>query len=120
MEKRLEQALDYSNFRLVLATRQENLKVLLKNRLILTYAGGFFDVDINLISFLATLINTDRTEFVFIDKNDVPILVTNLYDFFEQCMEKYEDAIYKYHTAYEKLQEAREIRKVLDWDGTKE
>lgn len=120
MEKRLEQALDYSNFRLVLATRQENLKVLLKNRLILTYEGGFFDVNSDLISFLYSLVSIDKTEFVFIDKNDVPILVKDIGDFFSKCIEKYEDAIYKYYNAYEKLQEAREIRKVLDWDGTKE
>lgn len=120
MEKRLEQALDYSNFRLVLATRQVNLKVLLKNRLILSYAGGFFDVDINLISFLYSLISMEKTEFVFIDKNDVPILVKDLSEFLNECVEKYEDAIYKYYVAYEKLQEAREIRKVLEWDGTKE
>jgi hypothetical protein len=120
MEKRLEQALDYSNFRLVLATRQENLKVLLKNRLIISYNGGFFDVNINLISFLNALIDAGEMEFVFIDKNDVPILVDDLPKFLSECLERYKDAIYKYHSGYEKLQQARDIRKVLDWDGTEE
>lgn len=120
MEKRLEQALEYSNFRLILAARQENLKVLLKNRLMLTYKNGLFKVDMTLINFVDSLLSRNFKEFIFIDSNDIPIYVTNLYDFFEALMQKYEKALDHYFKSYQKLEEAREIRKVINWDAKNE
>ena len=117
MDTRLEQALEYSNFRNILATRQENLKVLLKNRLLLTYAGGLFSVNKELVSLLFSLINSGQKEFVFIDNNDIPVLIEDLEDFFDIVLSKYKDSLLSYYKNYQKLSDAREIRKVINWDG---
>ena len=120
MDKRLEQALDFANFRLILSTRQENLKILMNNKLMLTYGGGLFKVDKELICFLQILANAGETSFVFIDSNDIPILIEDLEDFGSKAIEKYTNAVWQYYNSYQKLSEAREIRKVVDWDEEEE
>lgn len=117
MEKRLEQALEFSNFRNILSTRQENLKVLLKNRLLLSYADGLFSINSELIGLISSLLIGGEKDFIFIDKNDIPILIEDLSDFRDKVISKYKDSLSKYYKSYQKLDEAREIRKVINWDG---
>ena len=116
MDTRLEQALEYSNFWNILSTRQENLKVLLKNRLLLTYGGGLFSIDPTLIGLIRSLISIEEKTFIFVDNNDIPIMIDNLQDFEEKVISKYRDALESYYKNYQKLNEAREIRKVINWD----
>jgi hypothetical protein len=116
MDKRLEKALDFSNFRMILLTRQENLKVLMNNKLMLNYGGGLFKVNKELISLIILILMGGGTEAIFIDENDIPIKITELKDFGEKAKEKYEKALEQYYNSYQKLNEAREIRKVIDWD----
>ena len=81
MDKRLEKALDFSNFRMILLTRQENLKVLMNNKLMLNYGGGLFKVNKELISLIILILMGGGTEAIFIDENDIPIKITELKDF---------------------------------------
>ena len=119
MEKRLEQALDFSNFRMILSTRQKNLKTLMNNKLMLSYEGGLFKVNKSLISFNDLLISSGIKEFIFIDSNDIPILIKDLTAFAEKILKKYQNALTQYYESYQKLNEAREIRKVINWDEEK-
>ena len=116
MDERLEKALEFSNFRLILATRQENLKLLMDNKMMLSYGGGLFKVDRELLLFIDMLIKANEEKFVFIDTNDIPILIEDLTEFGLKATEKYINALNQYYTSYQKLNEAREIRKVIDWD----
>lgn len=117
MDKRLEKALEFSNFRMILTTRQKNLEFLMNNKLILSYGGGVFKVNKELISFTKTLIDLDEHEFVFIDSNEMPILITDIPQFLKESIEKYRKALEQYYQSYQKLSEARKIRKVIDWNG---
>jgi len=116
MDKRLEQALDFSNFRMILTTRQENLKMLMNNKLTLSYGGGLFKVDKELLSFVGVLIINGHKETVIIDRNDIPIKIEDLEDFANKASAQYGKSIEQYYNSYQKLSEAREIRKVIDWD----
>lgn len=116
MDKRLENALEFSNFRMILSTRQENLKTLMNNKLMLNYEGGLFRIDKELITFLNVLIESKEKEFIFIDTNDIPIKITDLEEFALLATQQYVTTLNQYYKNYQKLNEAREIRKVLDWD----
>jgi len=120
MDSRLEKALEFSNFRMILATRQANLKLLMDNKLMLHYEGGMFKVDKELVSFVWTLMVAEINEFIFIDTNDIPIAIKDVASFAKAVMEKYRSALVQYYKSYQKLNEAREIRKVIDWDETNE
>lgn len=120
MDKRLEKALEFSNFRMILATRQANLKLLMNNKLMLSYGGGLFKIDKELITFIHMLIESKEKSFVFIDSNDIPVLIDNLEEFGLEAVKKYTTALNQYYQSYKKLSEARDIRKVIDWDEKKE
>ena len=88
----------------------------MNNKLMLNYGGGLFKVDKELISFVAlALLNKNRNP-IFIDENDIPIKIENVEDFAEKATAKYDKALEQYYNSYQKLNEAREIRKVIDWD----
>ena len=116
MDKRLEQALDFSNFRMILTTRQENLKVLMNNKLILNYGGGLFKVTQELIAYVALLIMSGTNELILIDENDTPIKIENLKEFAKEAAKTRDNAVNQYYISYQKLSEARDIRKVIDWN----
>lgn len=116
MDKRLEKALDYSNFRMILATRQKNLKVLMENRLNLSYQDGLFKINKEMLSFIGVLLINGAKETVIIDVNDIPILIEDLEDFGKKASETFGKAIEEYYESYKKLDQARDIRKVIDWN----
>ena len=116
MDERLEKALEFSNFRMILSTRQENLKLLMKNKLMLPYKDGLFKIDNELISFVGVLLTAGETNFIFIDKNDIPIEITDLEDFYQKIIKKYRTVLKQYLQNYQTLSEAREIKKVINWD----
>lgn len=116
MDQRLEKALEFSNFRLILATRQENLKLLMDNKMMLSYGGGLFKIDKELLSFCLLLVFSQKKEAILIDVNDIPIKIEDIDDFILKAGDKYDNAVLQYYNSYQKLNEAREIRKVIDWD----
>lgn len=115
MDKRLEQALEFSNFRLVLAAKQENLKNLLQNKLIITYENDLFNINTNLLVLVREVINLNLREFIFIDINDTPVLIKDLIDFWDKIFLQYNKAVLQYYNSYQELNKARDIRKVIDW-----
>ena len=117
MDDRLKKALDFSNFRMILLTRQENLKVLMNNKLMLNYGGGIFKVSPELMTHVNMMLLNETKELVLIDTNDTPILIEDLKDFVKKASDTYTKAVDQYYNSYQKLNEAREIRKVIDWDG---
>lgn len=119
MDKRLEKALEFSNFRMILSTRQENLKTLMNNKLMLSYGGGLFKINYELISFLTIIVMGGGKDLILIDENDIPIKIEEPEDFVTKATEQYEKAVAQYYNSYQKLSEAREIRKVIDWDEEK-
>ena len=119
MDKRLEQALDFSNFRMILTTRQDNLKTLMNNKLMLSYGGGLFKVTKDLLGFVGLILLNQEQEVIIVDENDIPIKIENLREFAKTAIATYEKALEQYYKSYQKLSEAREIRKVIDWDEKK-
>lgn len=118
MDSRLEKALDFSNFRMILSTRKKNLMRLFDNKLLFHYNSGIFKATPEFLAFLVTVILRDKQEgFIFIDQNYNPIHIENLDDFYNEAFNKYKTAIKQYYDSYQKLTEAKEIRKVLYWEN---
>jgi len=120
MDSRLVKALDFSNFRMILSNRKENLKRLFNNKLLFHYNSGIFKATPEFLAFLVTVIMREKQDgFIFIDQNDTPILVEDLDDFYNVAFNKYKTALKQYYDSHQKLSEAKEIRKVLDWEDEK-
>ena len=86
------------------------------NKMKLSYEGGVFKIDMPFITFLSSLLQAKEESFIFIDINDTPILINTLNEFALEVYKKYMDALNQYYMSYQKLNEARDLRKVIDWD----
>jgi len=120
MDSRLEKALDFANFRMILSTRQKNLKRLFDNKLLFHYNSGIFKATPEFLAFLVTIIMREKQDgFIFIDQNDTPIYIKDLDDFYNEAFNKYKVASKQYYDSYKKLNEAKDIRKAVDWEDAK-
>lgn len=78
------------------------------------YNGGCFKIDQQLISFLVSLKLLNQTSTVLIDKNKMPIFIEDLSKFINQVTDCYFNASNKYLAEYQKLQQNRNIKSILD------
>jgi len=66
MDSRLVKALDFSNFRMILSTRQKNLKRLFENKLLFHYNSGIFKATPEFLAFLVTVIMRENKMVLFL------------------------------------------------------
>ena len=114
MDKRLEQALQFSNYRITLFQQLKTLKLKVANRLMYSHNGGTFKINRELISFCYSLLNDDQTETVLLDVNETPILIDDLLQFTDNIYSKYFETLNEYHTEYEELRKSRSVDKIVD------
>lgn len=115
MDKRLEAALDFSNFQQSFNTKQKHLKE--KNDAKLTYGinGGLFKIDKSLLGFVETLCQLGRIEnVVILDRNETPILIENLIDFKNEIFDRYFTSLNEYYNEYQALKKSRSVERLLD------
>jgi hypothetical protein len=115
MDIRLQEALDFSNYRLTLATQLQNLKIKLASDLLVTHANGIFTASMSNINLVGTLME-QHTNFYVIDDNGTPILIPNLKDFRKLLFDTYSKATIAYAEEYNKLVKSRNIKKIVDYD----
>ena len=115
MDERLQKALDFSNYRIALFNRKENLKINMNNMLSCAINGGIFKADRELISFITLLINAEKTRVVLIDINGNPIEIIDLPAFLDELLNRYFEATNLYHSEYSKLKNARTVKNVYEF-----
>lgn len=114
MDSRLEQALEYANYKVTVFQQKENLKLRLENMLTLAHNGGIFRVSDTLISFVDTLLRRDITEVTLIDSRGNPVKVSDLKAFQDEAFTKYFEATNEYQVEFDKLRKARSVKQVTD------
>ena len=115
MDTRLQEALDFSNYRLTLSTQIENLKIKLASDLLVTHANGIFTADMDRIALVERL-KTEYTDFPVIDDNGIPISIPNLDEFYKLLFGTYCTAMKAYADEYQKVAKARNIKKIVDYN----
>ena len=119
MDKRIEQALEFSNFRISLFDKKESIK--LKKDSLLCYAlnGRIFTANIELITFIKAMIDSGKEKVVVLDINDNPLEITNLQNFYDELYTRYSQAMNYYNAEYENLRKSRNLQNVF-LDGISE
>jgi hypothetical protein len=115
MDTRLQEALDFSNYRLTLSTQIENLKIKLASDLLVTHANGIFTASMERIN-TVDRIRTAYVDFPVIDDNGIPIHIPNLNEFYTLLFNTYTSAMLSYSSEYRKLAQARNIKKIVDYN----
>ena len=110
MDERLSKALEFSNFRVSLFNKKENIR--LKMDTMLSYAtnGGLFKSTPELISFIKIIIDSGKDEIVLVDVNGNPIEITDIPKFYNELMSRYFQATNFYYVEYEKIRKARSVK----------
>jgi hypothetical protein len=114
MDTRLEQALEFANYKATIFQQKQNLKLKLENTLTISLNGGTFRVTQELISFIDTLMRRDINEAVLIDTRENPVKVSDLSDFQSKIISRYFEATNEYHVEMEKLRRARSVSQATD------
>jgi hypothetical protein len=112
MDNRLEQALEYSNYKVTIFQQKENLKLRLDNLLTYAHNGGIFKISDTLISFVDALIRREVQEVVLIDHRGNPVKVSNIKLFQDEIFGLYFEATNEYQVEFEKLRKARSVKQV--------
>jgi len=116
MDIRLQEALEFSNYRLTLSTQIENLKIKLASDLLVTHANGIFTASMERIN-LVDRLKQVYTDFPVIDDNGVPIQIPDLEAFSALLFKTYTTATKSFADEYQKLAKARNIKKIVNYNG---
>ena len=114
MDERLEKALEFSNYMVTLNNQKRLLAESYQQNLIHFYNGSQFTITRELITFVSAMINAEQDEVVITDDNNIPCLVSNVQEFYEEVLEKYASASNNYHSAYLNLKTSRSVEKLVD------
>jgi len=116
MDEKLKSALEFSNFRLTLNNQKLNLKQRMSTMLTIGYSNSLFTANLNLITFIKHLIDLGAEQYIFLDDNDNPVLVTDLKDFHTKLLSVYTEALNEYYAEYDKLKKQRDTKGLVNID----
>lgn len=115
MDERLEKALEFSNYRMTIENQKKNLKLRMETQQTFMHERGTWQADQQLLSFIQTLLTNDITSSVLQDSRGNPIALSNLKEFQEIAIGKYNESMNEFLMESNKLAKARNIKKVMDW-----
>ena len=116
MDTRLEQALKFAEYRTTLNNQLDQVQHRMEVELLHSVNGGTFPITMELINFVDLLIRRKEKEAVLLDKNNTPILVTDLHEFLGTIMDRYTSVTADIHEEVMKIRKARNVSSVLDID----
>lgn len=114
MDKRLEKALEFSNYMVTLNNQRRLIHEQFLENSIHYINGGKFSVTRDLINFCKTLIDYNQTEVILIDDNNSPIEIKELSEFFESLLNIYFTNVNNYYTEYNKIKSKRSVEDLID------
>jgi hypothetical protein len=114
MNERLEKALEFANYRQTLNTQLHKIKIKADGSLILAKNGGTFSVSPELIGFLDYLNRIGMTEAAVLDRNRVPVQISDLPEFLKEVTTRYFEVTNDYLKEYQTIRKARNIKSILE------
>jgi hypothetical protein len=116
MDERLEKALQFSNYITTLNNQRQTLKEKFLEDLLFFIDGCQFTIDRTLIAFVGFMVEKGQTEAVLIDDNEIPAQITNLEEFYNNIVDKYQQASNEYYNSYFNLKRSRTVEKLVEYE----
>jgi hypothetical protein len=113
---RIEEAIKFANYRTTLNNQLDQAQHRMEVELLHSVNGGTFPITMELINFVDLLIRKERNEAVILDKNNTPILVTDLKEFLDTILDRYTNVTQDVHEEVMKIRKSRSVKSVLDLD----
>jgi hypothetical protein len=113
MDERLRLAFELAEYQKTIINQIEQLKNKTNEQLTYAFEGGFFFISPSLISFVKILVDDNRDSAVILDKNDTPILIPNIAEFYSIILGLYIEVSNEYYFEYKKLELKRTVSELL-------
>ncbi len=114
MDERLSKALEFANYRQTLNVQLHKIKTKTEGLLILAKNGGSFHITQELICFLDYLERSGMVQASLLDRNNIPVQITNVSDFLKEVTARYFEVTNDYLQEYQQVRKARNIKSILD------
>ncbi len=110
----LENILSYKNSMRNFNLNKKVMQDKVSNGLIFYQNGGTFNITQELIGFLNYLVQSGKTTVNILDKNNIPINITDVATFLEKVSEQYFYVLNFYYEEYEQLRSSTNIEIALE------
>ncbi len=110
MDDKLKAALEFSNYRLTLNNQKQNLKQRMNTMLTIGYMNSLFTAKLELINFVKQLLDLGVEQYIFLDDNETPTMVSDIKDFHDKLFSTYTEALNEYYVENEKLKKQRDTK----------
>ena len=117
MEERLQQALEFANYKQTLNNQLHKLKVKTDGMLMYAEAGGKFTINQQLICFVDYLTNKGYAEAVLLDDNKSPIQIADTEEFLKKITARYFEVTNDYLKESQAIKKSRNVKSILDIKG---
>jgi len=102
MDERIEKALEFIKHTSTIARNKENLRIRFELGTLFQINGGTFVITPELIAY-AEILGKHRNEAVFIDRNNEPVMISDVKKFQNDISEAYLRACDEFHKGYQEL-----------------
>ncbi len=114
MEERLQQALEFANYKQTLNNQLHKLKIKTEGMLLFSEAGGKFTINQTLICFVDYLVRNNRDNATILDDNNSPIQIEDTQAFLKKITDRYFEVTNDYHRDTQAIKKMRNVKSILD------
>ena len=115
MDKRLQEALEFSKYKNTFNIQHKTLKEKADAQLTYGHNGGLFKINQSLITFVQMLIDQGRIKnVVLLDSNNNATLVEDLNEFKDEIFDRYFSDVNEFYASFADLKKSRSVEKLLD------
>jgi len=124
-QSKLDALVAAADKRAVYINQVEHAKAKFRSLNILAWEGHIFELHQNFVAFVyikyqsampprGTIASSDPDPVIFLDKNDEPVMITDLKRFFEEVEGCHTEALNYYYDAYAELQNAHTATELIE------
>ena len=114
MEERLQQALDFANYKQTLNNQLQKLRLKTEGMFMIGESGGQFTVNQELINFLDYTVRSGYTEVVLLDNKKSPVRITDTTAFLKKVANRYFEVTNDYFREAQSIKKSRTVKSILD------
>lgn len=114
MDEKIEKAFEVANYMATLSNQRRIILEEFNYALIYYINGATFKINPELINFTKTMIELGNTNNVFLDSNNLPVIIPNIIDFYNNITTIYFKSLSEYHTKYTEISKKRKIMDIVE------
>ncbi len=114
MDEKIQKAFEVANYMATLSNQRRVILEEFNQKMVYYVNGGTFKVSKDLINFTKSLVDLGHTaDIIFIDENNMPVMIPDLTEFFNNIVSIYFEATNAYYLKYNDLKAKRQVEAIV-------